>query len=137
MRKNFENLSNAYSDAEGPIDWKPDNLKIIRFGLNKTFIDANNLTWIDNLETSSGKRLDDPNHNDHYKDYVQEYMRKFGARKCEANVIVRIPEMGRQLVRDAIMKHLPAGALNRYRNRLNRIQRLLQKAIRERMGEDE
>jgi hypothetical protein len=93
MRKNFYDLANAYSDAEGPIDWAPDNLKIIRFGLNKDFIDANNLTWIDNLETSSGRRLDDPNHNDHYKDYVQEYLRKFGARKCEANALVVVPEM--------------------------------------------
>jgi hypothetical protein len=137
MRENFYALANAYSDAEGPIDWKPDNLKIIRFGLNKDFIDANNLTWIDNLETSSGKRLDDPEHNDHYKDYVQEYIRKFGVRKCEANALVAVPEMGRQLVRDAIMKHLPAGAHKRYRARLARIQALLQKAIKERIGEDE
>jgi hypothetical protein len=137
VRENFEALANAYCVTEGRIDWTPDNLKIIRFGLNKNFIDANNLTWIENLETSSGKRLDDPNHNDHNKDYVQEYIRKFGARKCEANVIVRVPEMGRQLVRDAIMKHLPAGAHNRYRARLARIQALLQKAIKERIGEDE
>jgi hypothetical protein len=137
MRESFVDLSHAYSDKEGPIDWTPDNLKIIRFGLNKNFIDANDLTWIDNLETGSGKRLDDPNHNDHNKDYVQEYLRKFGARKCEANALVVVPEMGRQLVRDAIMKHLPAGALKRYQARLKRIQRLLQKAIRERMGEDD
>jgi hypothetical protein len=56
MRENFAVMSNAYSDAEGPIDWTPENLKLIRFGLNKDFIDANRLTWIDNLETSSGKR---------------------------------------------------------------------------------
>jgi hypothetical protein len=72
MRENFYALSHAYSDAEGPIDWTPDNQEIIRFGLNKKFIDANNLSWFENLETSSGRRLDDPNHNDHNKDYVQE-----------------------------------------------------------------
>jgi len=43
----------------------------VRFGLNKDFIERNRLTWIDNLETSSGKRLDDNKHNDHNKPYVQ------------------------------------------------------------------
>jgi hypothetical protein len=34
------------------------------------------------------------------------------------------------------MRHLPAGAPARYQRQLKRIQRLLQNAIRERMGED-
>jgi hypothetical protein len=137
MQKNFYDLRDAYSDAEGPIDWTPEKLKIIRFGLNKDFIDANSLTWIDNLETSSGKQLDDPNHADHKKEYVQDYLREFGARKCEANALVVVPEMGRQLVRDAIMQHLPPHTLVQYRNKLERQQRLLQKRIRERLGEEE
>jgi hypothetical protein len=136
IRKNFEEMARCYTDEEGPIDWDPKNLKIIRFGLNKDFIDANNLTWIDNLETGSGERLDDPNHNDHYKDYVQNYIREFGARKCEANALVVVPQMGRQLVRDAIMKYLPEHALRQYQNRLNRQQSLLQAAIRK-LVEDE
>ena len=44
-----------------------DYIGIERFGLNADFIDANNLTWIDNLETSSGRRLDGDRHPDHYK----------------------------------------------------------------------
>jgi hypothetical protein len=137
MRKNFADLSNAYSDAEGRIDWDPKNLEIIRFGLNKDFIDQHRLTWIDNLETGSGQRLDDPEHNDHYKDYVQNYIQEFGVRKCEANALVVVPQMGRQLVRDAIMAHLPQHALDRYQNRLNRQQELLQAAIRKLVeGED-
>ena len=60
MRKNLEDLS-------GAIGWTPENLVISRFGLNADFIDRHNLTWIDNLETSSGQQLDDPGHEDHDK----------------------------------------------------------------------
>jgi hypothetical protein len=137
IRKNFEEMAHAYSDAEGPIDWDPKNLKIIRFGLNKDFIDRHNLTWIENLETSSGKRLDDPNHADHNKDYVQNYIREFGVRKCEANALVVIPEIGRQLVRDAIMQHLPPHALRWYDNKLTKVRDLLQKAIRKLLGDED
>jgi ParB-like chromosome segregation protein Spo0J len=90
MRKNLEDLS-------GAVDWNPGNLEIIRFGLNADFIDAHDLTWIDNLETSSGGQLDDPGHNDHAKQYVQNYIAQFGARKCEANALVVEPDVGRQL----------------------------------------
>ena len=50
----------------------------IRFGLNADFIDRHGLTWIDNLETSSGQQLDDPDHDDHDKEYVQDYIARFG-----------------------------------------------------------
>jgi hypothetical protein len=52
MRKNLEDLSRA-------VGWLPDNLVITRFGLNADFVNRHGLTWIDNLETSSGERLDD------------------------------------------------------------------------------
>jgi hypothetical protein len=126
----------AYSTTEGPIDWSPENLIIIRFGLNADFIDAHGLTWIDNLETSSGKQLDDPEHADHDKRYVQDYLAEFGARKCEANALVVEPEIGRQLCRDAIMEHLPANAVERYRRKLERIRRQLQKALCARVVEE-
>jgi hypothetical protein len=74
-----------------------DYIGIERFGLNADFIDANNLTWIDNLETSSGRRLDGDRHPDHYKPYVQDYLRRFGAKKSEANALVVAPEAGRRL----------------------------------------
>jgi hypothetical protein len=45
MRKNLDDLSNA-------VGWSPDGLIVERFGLNVDFIEANDLTWIDNLETS-------------------------------------------------------------------------------------
>lgn len=78
MRSNLKELECA-------VRWSPDNLVITRFGLNADFINRNGLTWIDNLETSSGGRLDDPRLPDHNKAYVQDYIRRFGARKCEAN----------------------------------------------------
>ena len=60
--------------SAGAVGWSPENLIISRFGLNAEFIDRHGLTWIDNLETSSGGQLDDPDHNDHDKRYVQDYI---------------------------------------------------------------
>ena len=54
LRSNFEDLA-------GAVGWRPDKLIIDRFGLNGDFIAANNLLWIDNLETSAGKSLADRN----------------------------------------------------------------------------
>jgi hypothetical protein len=127
LRKNLEDLAEA-------VGWSPDNLLIIRFGLNADFIDRHGLTWIDNLETSSGGQLDDPRHADHYKPYVQDYIAEFGVRKCEANALVVEPEIGRQLVRDAILEHVPADAVERYQRRLERIRKRLQRALRERVS---
>ena len=84
LRKNLADLSDA-------VGWSPDNLIIDRFGLNLDFIRRHRLTWIDNLETSSGERLDDPKHHDHDKDYVQSYIKKYGVRKVEANALVVCP----------------------------------------------
>src|SRR5262249_51491407 len=57
--ENFITDCRKTGDLSAPVGWSPDNLIIERFGLNFDFIEANNLTWIDNLETSSGQRLDD------------------------------------------------------------------------------
>jgi hypothetical protein len=91
------------------------HLTVDRFGLNYDFIEEQNLTWIDNLETGSGKSFDDPKHPDHKAEYVQSYIRRFGVRKVEANALVVRPDAGRQLCRDAILKYLPEDAPQRYR----------------------
>ncbi len=91
-----------------------DTIEIVRFGLNYDFIEENNLTWIDNLETGSGKRLDDPSHPDHDKAYVQDYIRQYGARKVEANALVVAPEAGRKLCRNAILEYVDADAPDEY-----------------------
>jgi hypothetical protein len=41
----------------------------------------------------------DPRHTDHGKAYVQDYFRRYGARKVEANALVVAPELGRDLCR--------------------------------------
>jgi hypothetical protein len=123
LRKNFEDLAKA-------VGWSPRNLVIIRFGLNAEFIDDHNLTWIDNLETSSGEQLDDPDHEDHEKAYVQDYIHEFGVRKCEANALVVEPDLGRQLCRDAILRFIPADAAARYSRRLKRARLRLHRELR-------
>ncbi len=96
----------------------PDNLIIDRFGLNHDFIQEQNLTWIDNLETSSGGHLDNPKHKDHHKPYVQSYLAKFGARKVEANALVVRAEAGRELCRQAILKYVSEDEPRDYQARL-------------------
>jgi hypothetical protein len=128
MRKNLEDLAKQ-------VGWSPDNLLITRFGLNADFIDDHHLTWIDNLETSSGQRLDDPRHPDHYKSYVQDYIARYGVRKCEANALVVAPQVGRQLCRQAILQHVPAAAPRHYRRRLATARLSLTQAIQRLMGE--
>jgi len=107
------NLSELLTQAE----WLRlmDQLTVDRFGLNADFIAANNLTWIDNLETGSGRSLADPRHKDHGCAYVQNYIRQFGVRKVEANALVVRPVAGRELCQQAILKYLPADAPQKYR----------------------
>jgi hypothetical protein len=126
MRKTMQDLADA-------VGWSPDNLIITRFGLNADFINRHGLTWIDNLETSSGQRLDDRRHPDHNKPYVQDYLGRFGARKVEANALVVAPQVGRDLCRRAILQHLPADAPRRYRERLAVERARLMQAISELM----
>jgi hypothetical protein len=108
LRTNLDDLSRA-------VGWSPDRLIIDRFGLNYAFIQRHRLTWIDNLETSSGERLDDPNHAHHKQAYVQDYIKRFGARKCEGNALVVRPDAGRRLCRQAIEKYVDANAPAQYR----------------------
>ena len=103
---------------------------IDRFGLNYDFIQENNLTWIDNLETGSGKRLDDPRHPDHKKPYVQNYIKQFGVRKVEANALVTRVTAGRKLCEDAILKYIDLDGVNDYNDETMEARELLQKVIK-------
>jgi hypothetical protein len=122
LRKNLADLSDA-------VGWSPDNLTIDRFGLDPDFIRRHRLSWIHNLETSSGERLDDRNHPDHYKDYVQSYIKKHGVRKVEANALVVCPDAARELCRQAILKYVSVSAIEKYRRRLASQQRKVQRAV--------
>jgi hypothetical protein len=134
MRKNLNDLAGAMQKNYA-IDWPTvdANLIISRFGLNADFIDEHGLTWIDNLETSSGGHLDDEKHKDHNKDYVQDYIAEYGVKKCEANALVVEPAIGRQLCRDAILAHVPIKKVRNYEKRLA-ARRLELKAALEEQG---
>ena len=127
IRANLADLSQATG-------WRPDSLIINRFGLNHDFIVKNRLSWINNLETSSGKRLDDPKHADHYKPYVQDYLKRFGARKVEANALVVRPDAGRELCRQAINKYVAESAIDEYNGYLNGKREQVRQHIAELMG---
>ena len=83
--------------------------------LNFEFIEGNNLSWIDGLETSSGRDLAADDHRDHDKAFVRNYLHRYGARKVEANALVTRPEAGRQLCRDAIERYLDLDRVEEFR----------------------
>lgn len=103
---------------DGTEGYVPDKLTIDRFGLNYDFITENNLTWIDNLITGSGRNLASPDHNNYHQLYVQNYLQNYGARKCEANALVVRPEQARTLCRQAIERYLGADAEGRFINKV-------------------
>ena len=114
LRSNLNDLAKA-------VDWSPDNLEIDRFGLDYETIERLGLVWIPNLATGSKTiklPLNDPRHPDHKKPYVQDYLRRYGARKVEANALLRNPQAGRELCRRAILKYVPVNAVRRYRRKL-------------------
>jgi hypothetical protein len=101
-------------DCEGGTGWSPDGLIIDRFGLNKEDIDRYNLTWIENLRSSSGR-----NPNWKRRD-VQEYVRKFGVRKCESNALFKNDETltaGEEICRRAIEKYYGEDTLERFKRK--------------------
>lgn len=113
LRKNLDDLKDIEWE-EGGTGYDPSNLEIIRFGLNYDFIKKHNLTWIDNLITGSKKNLASPSHKNYHMKYVQDYLKEFGARKCEANAIVIIPKIARKLVDDTIKSYLGKDAEERF-----------------------
>jgi len=132
IKNNLDDIQNIVWE-DGMEGYDPSNLLIDRFGLNYDFIIANQLTWIDNLITGSGKNLASPSHKNHHMSYVQEYLRTIGERKCEANAIVRRTQEGRELCRQAIEKYLGRNAHTRFRRKRQAVRDRLQ-AFRERTG---
>jgi hypothetical protein len=112
LRKNMKDLAEAVGWDPGDED--EGRLIIDRFGLNYEFIQDNNLTWIDNLITGTGRDLADPSHEDHWKPHVQNYLKRYGARKVEANALVKRPKQGRDLCREAILKYIDFDAVTAF-----------------------
>lgn len=110
LKDNFKRLQKGYFlsnfEAREEIKFDVDALTIERFGLNYDFIVENKLSWINNLETSSGENLSDPKHKFYNSRQVQEYIKKYGIRKCEANALVINPEAAHELCENAIKKYI-------------------------------
>lgn len=113
IKSNLEDLKDVTWE-DGQEGYNPDGLVIIRFGLNSDFIEEHRITWIDNLITGSGRNLASKNHKNHRMPYVQDYIRRFGPRKCEANAIVPMPLEARALVEGAIQDFIGADAHDRF-----------------------
>lgn len=126
----------------GAVGWSPDNLIIDRFGLNYDFIESNHLTWIDNLETGrkdkngNVRRLDDPDHNDFSKPYVQDYIKEFGVRKVEANALVSNVPAGRKLCEDSILKYIDKDGIDEYYEKTADLCQQAEDLIMKRLAED-
>lgn len=114
IRENLRQISEVQW-KDGTEGYDPENLIIDRFGLNYDFIKSQGYTWIDNLITGSGLDLSSPSHKNHKLPYVQDYIKQYGVRKCEANAIVTTPKAAQQLMRDAIEEWLGFDALDRFR----------------------
>ena len=96
-------------DCEGGTGWSPQNLVIERFGLNAEDVEKYNLTWIENLKTSSGKEANAP-------DYIQ----KFGRRKCESNALFKNDltlEAAEAICRNTIEKYYGKDAKERFKQK--------------------
>ena len=109
--------------------------EIVRFGLNYDFIKKHKFTWIDNLITGNKNHLDlsSPTHRNHNMVYVQDYLKKIGARKCEANVLMTVPKLASKLVRDAIEDYLGIDALYRFQKKTDEVQEIVED-FREKTG---
>lgn len=116
LRSNLDDLKNIQWE-DGINGYDPFDLEIDRFGLNYDFIIANNLSWINNLITGSGKNLASPLHPNHSMSYVQDYLAQIGEQKCEANALVVIPLQGRLLCRQAIEHYVGQDAVQRFKER--------------------
>lgn len=116
IRKNLEDLKGIEWD-DGTEGFDPEDLEIVRFGLNYDFIERHDLTWIDNLITGSKRDLASPSHKNHKMPYVQKYLKEIGKKKCEANVLMTIPDKARKLVEGAITDFLGDDGLKRFREK--------------------
>jgi hypothetical protein len=102
-----DNLPKMLGELAIAVGWDPSGIIVDRFGLNADFIEQHNLSWIEGLETSSGKDLGSSDHFLGNADHVRSYIKQFGERKVEANALVVRPDAADALVREAIGKYIP------------------------------
>ncbi len=110
--------------ADGTEGYDPKDLEINRFGLNYDFIVQNKLTWIKGLETGSGKDLASPSHKNYRMKYVQDWLKQYGAKKCEANAVLKGEERRDKaitLCRRTIESYLGGDALLRFKIKRDKV----------------
>ena len=123
-----DSLRNNLNELSKAVDWIADNLIIDRFGLNYDFIEKNELSWIDNLISSSGRDLSKPKKvkdkktgelkNAALEKYIADYIAMYGIRKVEANSLVIRPKEGRSLCEQTVLKYVDTGLIPEYQSRL-------------------
>ena len=91
-----------------------DAVEIERFGLNADFIEQHGLSWTEGLITGSGKDLGDPSHRKNGDHDVQDYIRRFGQRKVEADALVTRPQAGRDLCERTILQYIDLDGIAKY-----------------------
>jgi hypothetical protein len=125
LQKNFWEIARGTG-------WMPDMLIVDRFGLNFDFIQEQNLTWIDNLQSGSGKDMTRMANR-----IVQDYVAQYGVRKCEANAVLRTTATpaAEKLCREAVEKYLGKDALSRFEERRQKVRDRLRE-FKERTGLD-
>ena len=134
LRKNLADLKDIEWE-NGETGYDPEELEIVRFGLNYDFIKSHKLSWINNLITGSKKNLASPSHKNYHMKYVQDYLKEFGARKCEANAIVIIPKIARKFVDEIIKSYLGKDAEERFLAKRQKVVNEVQK-FRKKTGLD-
>jgi hypothetical protein len=139
-REISKKLMENFRTLRGGTRWKPDALekRIYRFGLEPEFIDANNLTWIENLESGSGHDMT-KKPNRIITDYIAEMEARYGVgkgiRKCEANAVVTAYDAAIALCTLAIEKWLGSDALRRFEAKRNSVRNQIE-GFKERSGID-
>jgi hypothetical protein len=128
-------FKNNLKQLETAVGFSSDFIEVERFGLNFDFIEKNELSWIDNLDTSNKNYpLDHYKHPDHNKPYVQDYLKKYGARKCEANSLVVAHQAGRQLLEDSIKKYITTDQVEKYKDTLKKEQAKVKAILQEKFA---
>lgn len=113
------------------LDWDYPEFDVVNIGLTEEQILDLGLMKIPNLETGGGKDLSNPNHKDHHKAYVQDYIDQFGVWKCEANSLVSNPEKAVGIFTDSVERYIPRDHLSDMHAKNEPAQELVREKIQE------
>lgn len=122
-----DTMKKLLRDLELGTNYDPSNLIVNHFGLSYEFIEDNNIMWIDNLLSASGKK---PN----YKNpKIIDYISKYGERKVEANVIIlpEIREKVEELFEETILGYLGDNPLKDYDNQIDEEKTVMKETLAE------